>query len=212
MRRFRLRVEYSKENRLALLSHLEITRALERIVRRANLPFAITEGFSPHMKISFGSALPVGVGGKNEIYDVYLKDYVNPDAALRSLQASSPKDLFPHHAKYIDNSSPAASVAYPIGVYLGCLSSPLELSVPKTIEVVKKKKTKVVNIEDHLRGDVAVEGSSVRFALEALPTGSLRPDLFLLECIKESLGGGPANEVSIVSLDRICQLDDACKI
>ena len=61
-RNFRLRVEFCKQGRLALLSHLEVARALERAVRRAGLPFAISQGFSPHMKIAFGAALPVGVG------------------------------------------------------------------------------------------------------------------------------------------------------
>ena len=44
---FRLRVGYCKQGRLALLSHLEIARALERAVRRAALPFAVSQGFSP---------------------------------------------------------------------------------------------------------------------------------------------------------------------
>ena len=58
---FRLRVTYRKAGRLSMLSHLEVTHALERAVRRSGLPFALTQGFSPHMKLSFGSALPVGV-------------------------------------------------------------------------------------------------------------------------------------------------------
>ena len=59
---FRMRITFAKQGRLALLSHLEIARALERAVRRAQLPFAVSQGFSPHMKIAFGAALPVGVG------------------------------------------------------------------------------------------------------------------------------------------------------
>ena len=69
-RLFRLRVRYAKSGRLALLSHLEVVRALERAVRRARLPFAVTNGFSPHMRIAFGAALPVGVGGSDEFFDL----------------------------------------------------------------------------------------------------------------------------------------------
>jgi len=36
---FRLRVVFAKSGRLCQLSHLEIARTLERIVRRAQLPF-----------------------------------------------------------------------------------------------------------------------------------------------------------------------------
>ena len=60
---FRMRITFAKQGRLALLSHLEVARAIERAVRRAQLPFAVSQGFSPHMKIAFGAALPVGVGG-----------------------------------------------------------------------------------------------------------------------------------------------------
>ena len=39
---FRLRVTFCEQSRLALLSHLELARALERAVRRAGLPFAVS--------------------------------------------------------------------------------------------------------------------------------------------------------------------------
>ena len=67
---FRLRCSYVEQGRLAMLSHLEVAHTLERTVRRAKLPFAISQGFSPHMKIAFGAALPVGVGSTWEIFDL----------------------------------------------------------------------------------------------------------------------------------------------
>ena len=67
---FRMRITFAKQGRLALLSHLEVARAIERAVRRAQLPFAVSQGFSPHMKIAFGAALPVGVGGTHEMVDL----------------------------------------------------------------------------------------------------------------------------------------------
>ena len=89
-RTFRLRVRYGKVGRLSMLSHLEITHALERLVRRSSLPFALSQGFSPHMKIAFGPALPVGVGGTDEVFDVTLTAYVAPDKALSALKARAP--------------------------------------------------------------------------------------------------------------------------
>ena len=49
---FRLRVTYRMAGRLVMLSHLEVCRALERAVRRADLPYAVSQGFSPHMMYS----------------------------------------------------------------------------------------------------------------------------------------------------------------
>lgn len=59
-RLFRLRVTFHETGRLAMLSHLELARALERAVRRAQLPFAVSQGFSPHMRIAFGRLCPWG--------------------------------------------------------------------------------------------------------------------------------------------------------
>ena len=81
---FRLRVCFAKRGRAAYLSHLEVAHALERAVRRAGLPYAITQGFSPHMKIAFGAALPVGIGGERELFDVYLTSYIPPEEALQT--------------------------------------------------------------------------------------------------------------------------------
>ena len=76
---FRLRVFFAKSGRCAMLSHLEVARALERAVRRAALPYAISQGFSPHMKIAFGAALPVGVGGVSECFDLMMTSYIAPE-------------------------------------------------------------------------------------------------------------------------------------
>lgn len=120
---FRLRVTYAETGRLVMLSHLEIARALERAVRRAGLPYAVSQGFSPHMKQAFGSALPVGVGGLEEIFDVSLTDYVPPEEALARLRASSAPDLMPHAARYITKDETAASAAYPRSTYEALLEA-----------------------------------------------------------------------------------------
>ncbi len=66
------------------LSHLEVVHALERSIRRAGLPFAVTQGFNPHLKVAFGPALPVGTAGDNEYLDVWLREYTEADATGRA--------------------------------------------------------------------------------------------------------------------------------
>lgn len=108
---FRLRVEYVKQGRLRYLGHLELIHTVERIVRRAQLPYAITQGFSPHMKIAFSSALPVGTASACEWYDVFLTAYVPAPQALAALAAASPKDLAPQRAGYVDRRADALTAA-----------------------------------------------------------------------------------------------------
>lgn len=183
-RNFRLRATFCKQGRLALLSHLEVARALERTVRRAGLPFAISQGFSPHMKIAFGAALPVGVGGLHEVFDLQLTRYVSPEGALEALQAASPPDLMVKDCRYIEPGEPAASVAYPLSTYRALLScAPAALPVPDEVTVVRKKKEKVLRVSDFLVGEMRVAGAVATFTLEAKPTGSLRPDVLLRACV-----------------------------
>ncbi|WP_165061594.1 TIGR03936 family radical SAM-associated protein [Adlercreutzia sp. ZJ154] len=206
-RLFRLRVTYSKSGRLAMLSHLEVARALERTVRRAGLPFAVTNGFSPHMRIAFGAALPVGVGGNAEFFDIFLTSYLAPKKALEALRNFSAPDLMPTACEYVEPSAAAASVACPVSTYEALLSASVGgLEIPDTVEVVRKKKRKVLEVREFLVGDVCVSGNSVVFTLQAKPTGSLRADIFLDACIDLlKINGVAPNDLCIVSINRIAQ-------
>lgn len=180
---FRLRCTFVKQGRLVLLSHLELIRAIERTIRRAGLPYAITQGFSPHMKIAFGSALPVGVGSTCELFDVMLTRYVPCDEALLLLQAASVPDLMIQKCAYVEPSAPAASIAFPYCTYQAEFDQEIDrIVVPDRISVVRKKKEKVLNVGDYLVGPFELEGCRALFTLEAKENGSLRPDLLLSEC------------------------------
>ena len=206
-RLFRLRVTFQETGRLAMLSHLELARALERAVRRAGLPYAVSQGFSPHMRIAFGAALPVGVGGTAEFFDLFLTDYVAPDKALAALQAASPADLMPTEVCYVEPKAAAASVACPVSTYEVQLSAaPAALIVPETITVVRKKKEKTLAVADFLVGPVELNGTTVRFTLEAKPTGSLRADAFARELLAATVAEGYAAEgLRPVSFLRVAQ-------
>ncbi len=195
---FRLRITFVKQGRLAMLSHLEIARALERAVRRAKLPFAVSNGFSPHMKIAFGAALPVGVGGTREMVDLNLTHYVDPAEALEALQQASVPDLMVLDCAYIEPKAPAASAAFPISTYRVILSAaPATLPVPEQVRIIRKKKEKVLNVADFLVGEPKLEGSAVTLTLEQKPTGSLRPDKLMAACLAEvNAAQSPDGEVS----------------
>ncbi len=201
-RLFRLRVTFCKRGRLALLSHLEVARALERAVRRAGLPYAVSQGFSPHMKIAFGAALPVGVGGTQEIFDLQLVNYVAPDRALAALQEASAHDLMPLSCAYIEPSAPAASVAFPVGTYRAVLSgAPDEFPLPREVRIVRKKKEKRLLVEDFLVGEAKMDGPELVFSLESKPTGSLRPDVLLataVEAYNSGTASGGSGDVSVM--------------
>ena len=196
---FRLRVTYTKAGRLVMLSHLEICHALERAVRRADLPYAVSQGFSPHMKLSFGSALPVGVGGDQEIFDVNLTEYVDPQEALSRLVQSSPEDLAPLTCAYVTRDVPAASVIYPLSTYKVQFSGdPSGLVLPDEVVVTRKRKERRFDPREYLVGDIQISGTNMVFTLESKPEGSLRADVLIQEMTKGS-------DLQVLSIKRIRQ-------
>lgn len=104
---FRLRVAFPKQGRLKYLGHLELIHTVEQIIRRAHLPFAVTQGFSPHMRIAYTAALPVGTSSICEHFDVYLTELVPVREALERLRMASPVDLRPLAAAYVELRRPA---------------------------------------------------------------------------------------------------------
>ncbi len=77
----RLRVRFSKHGKIRFTSHRDVARIWERALRRAEVPIAYTEGFSPRPKLSFGLALSTGHESHGEYLDVALRDPQDLDAA-----------------------------------------------------------------------------------------------------------------------------------
>ncbi len=86
----RVRVRFAKHGKIRWTSHRDLARMWERALRRARLPVAYTEGFSPRPKVSFGLALPTGHESLAEYLDVELTERVETDALPPLLSSSLP--------------------------------------------------------------------------------------------------------------------------
>lgn len=67
-----VRLEYTKLGKVRFTGHRDVARIWERALRKAEVPIAYTEGFSPRPKLSFGLALPTGYESHSEFLDVHL--------------------------------------------------------------------------------------------------------------------------------------------
>lgn len=191
---YRLRVAYGKLGRLRWLSHLEVVHSLERIVRRATLPHAVTQGFSPHLKAAYGPALPVGTAGEREYFDVWLREYTGAADVLRLLRDASPEELAPSHAAYVGNDAPSLTAALTIGQYRVELDR-REISAEQAqaaldsvlstgeLEVEHRGKTKVFDLARSIPKDVCVSEMGDEVAVDLTvrmgPQGSLRPETLI---------------------------------
>ena len=199
---FRLRVAYGKTGRLRWLSHLELARALERGVRRAGLPYAATHGFSPHMKIAFGPALPVGTAGTREYFDVWLAEFLGVRKALERLKESLPADLQVIDAVYVSDRRPSLTAGTLIGEYDVCVEGEEvgteevqtalgKLTASGELVVEHKGKTKVFDLARSLPKEPRareVDGQlRVAVTVRMGPEGSLRPEVLLRAAFDTSM-------------------------
>lgn len=88
-----LRFRYEKRGALAYISHLDVLRTFQKALRRAALPIAYSEGFSPHPKLAFAAPLAVGQESVCEYLDVRMAEAYDPAAAMSALNATLPAGL-----------------------------------------------------------------------------------------------------------------------
>lgn len=72
--KFPLKVTLCKKGEMVYFSQLDIYHLLERALRRSGLPVYFTQGFSPHVKISFANALKLGIEGQIETTLYFSKE------------------------------------------------------------------------------------------------------------------------------------------
>ena len=84
----RIRIRYAKRGPLRFTSHRDFARAFERAVRRAGVPIAYSQGFTPHPKISYASAAPTGVASEAEYLEIGLQAAVDPEQVRLALDAA----------------------------------------------------------------------------------------------------------------------------
>lgn len=70
----RLRVRFAKLGKVRFTSHRDVARIWERAIRRAEIPIAYSQGFTPRPKVSFGFALSTGYESDSEFIDLELED------------------------------------------------------------------------------------------------------------------------------------------
>lgn len=89
----KIRLRYAKRGPLRFTSHRDFARAIERALRRARVPVAFSQGFTPHPRISYASAAPTGVASEAEYLEVGLREAVDPEWLRGALDAALPPGL-----------------------------------------------------------------------------------------------------------------------
>jgi radical SAM-linked protein len=89
----KVRLRFAKCGDLRLVSHHDLMRCLERALRRARLPVAVSQGFNPRPKAVFALALALGIEGQREVLELELTDPLEPVEVRRRLTEVAPPGL-----------------------------------------------------------------------------------------------------------------------
>jgi radical SAM family uncharacterized protein/radical SAM-linked protein len=105
----RLRFRFSKSGSLALLSHLDLVRLMERALRRSGIPVSFTGGFHPLPRVQFALALPLGAEADGEWMDVELAEWQDPTWVRQRLQEQLPAEFALAAVEEVPVSGPSLS-------------------------------------------------------------------------------------------------------
>jgi len=217
----RLRVWFGKQGNMALVSHLDLIRLFDRVVRRAGLPIAFTGGFHPMPRISVATALALGATSSGEIADFELTVPVALDTFREQLVREMPTDIPIYDVEQIDLKTPAATQLLETAEYLitvAALEEVTPIQWQEWIDTIKAKdqlwyehttksgKSQLINLRDRLfelelvetHKGIAESISVIRYV------GSYRQDGFLLrpEQILFMLGMVASGEFQLLHIHR----------
>lgn len=89
----KLRIRYAKRGRLRFTSSRDFQRALERALRRADVPMAFSAGFHPHPKISYANAAATGTASEAEYVEISVTQRVDPESVRVALDEALPSGI-----------------------------------------------------------------------------------------------------------------------
>lgn len=104
----RLLVKFTKLGGAVYMSHLDLLRCVQRILRRAGLPIAYSQGFNPHPILSFAQALSLGVCSKGEYFETELTNDVAIDDFLQVFNQNAPDGIEALGARWLDAKEKSA--------------------------------------------------------------------------------------------------------
>ena len=89
----KVRIRFRKSDALRLLSHHDLMRTFERLLRRGELPFHRSQGFHPKPRLIFALSLPLGVVGREEVVELELDEVLPLEDIHARLARQTPPGL-----------------------------------------------------------------------------------------------------------------------
>ena len=200
-----VRIFFEKRGEAAYISLLDLQRVFHRLLKISGLPVWYTQGFNPHIYLSFSCPLSLGQESLCESCEVKTEqEAIDGTAWKNALQPLMPRGItITRVAVAVEKVGEISTAAYRISMPASAAPVLGAYNAAENAEVIKKTKRgqKTLNLKAYLpRVDYEVQGDQLHFSL-LLPCGSgealnLNPSL-LMEYL-HSRGGAPAWQCEVL--------------
>ena len=79
------RLFFNKYEEMKYISHLDLLRFMDRILRKSGIPVKYSQGFHPRPKISLGNPISLGTDAFNEAMDIELREDMTNEELFKRL-------------------------------------------------------------------------------------------------------------------------------
>lgn len=186
----RLRITFAKRGALKFIGHLDLAKMWERILRRAQLALAYTQGFNAHPRLQLASPLPLGITSECELLDLWLERAEPIEGLAARLMAVSPPDLPILKIEEVPLNAPALQTVVESAVYR---LTPRPDSAPEAIsglaervaallaqpQIVRTRREKAYDLKPLIRALRIGADGALYADLYSTPSGTGRPDELL---------------------------------
>lgn len=190
----RMMAVFQKGETLRYIGHLDLMRTVQRCLRRSNLPVKYSNGFNPHIRLSFAAPLSVGVVGQRELMEVPVEDGVTEQQFVDAFNKVSPECLQIVQARCISDEFPTlmslvAGSRYTIRLYAGAEADQTAAAFDRFMALdsyVAIRRTKSGENPCDIRPFIkegnlqkTEEGYEIKLETITLDNGALKPSLWL---------------------------------
>lgn len=192
----KIRVKYAKKEKARLTSHLDMLRAFQRILRRAQLPVSYTSGFHPRMKLYPGPALALGVISNSEWIDFELRKNIEISDITERMRAASPEGLeildvmeIPLNAKAVTEITVGAKYRFvPEGADSNLIMEAIA-KISKYDSLIVSRKDKSFDVKPFLAGVNFIVNGQFALLIDTVITqnGTIKPSEVILLLEREGV-------------------------
>jgi len=208
MVRDKVRIRFRKGGELRLVSHHDLMRCFERMLRRSGLPFHSSEGFNPKPRLVFALSLGLGIVGCEEVVELELDKELPLEEIQALLAAQAPAGLEILHVQRVD---PKAGAQVRRACYRVAVPGELRVELAERITAIlaaphcwverARPQPRQLDIRCYVR-DLRLQEDDLEMDLVVTPQGTARPDEILRVLgLGDLLANGAVLERSRLEID-----------